>query len=434
MSEGLATYEPFPKQAEFHQSEAKFRLVLGAWGSGKTKVVIWEDIVLALEFPGSLGVIYRKTYPALRDTTKRDYLAEVPPEIVANEIKSEGREEIEFVNGSKTLFRCLDDFRKLGSTQFDRIAIDEAWEITEEEFRTLAFGRLRGKVGPRRLVVASNPPNRDHWMYDFFVTKAAADTAVFHYATYDNKANLPEDYIARLEKMPEQWRRKFLLGEWGILVSGTPVFADFRQDVHVIDAHPSPLFPLVRGWDFGFRHPACVALQYDPLGRATVLWEKLGDHVDLRTFAQEVLEDHAARFPGYVVKDYCDVAGTQSNDRGPSAVNLLRQDFGLLPMYRKLGVFETIERMRYLIKTLSAGQPLLRFDKSCRLLQDAFAGGYVMDDKPGLTVAKELPKKDGYFDNLVDALRYALAPVLVPAKSPYAGKPLPRTWRVAAAL
>src|SRR5438128_2100530 len=186
-------YEPSEKQQAFHANPAKYRCVLGAWGAGKTTLLCVEDVLLAMEFPGSLGAVYRKTYPALRDTTKRDYLRHLPPELVKREIKSEGREEIEFLNGSRTLFRCLDDFRKLGSTQFDRVSIDEAWEIEEEVFRTLAYGRLRGAVGPRRLMLATNPPNIDHWLYKFFVEEAETDQErqTFHFSTYDNAEHLP---------------------------------------------------------------------------------------------------------------------------------------------------------------------------------------------------------------------------------------------------
>jgi hypothetical protein len=46
---------------------------------------------------------------------------------------------------------------------------------------------------------------------------------------------------------------------------------------------------------------------------------------------------------------------------------------------------------------------------------------------------KELPKKDGYYDHLIDCDRAILAHVARSAeRSPYAGKPLPDTWRARA--
>ena len=37
-------YTPFPRQREFHESEAKYRLFGGAAGPGKTKALLWEAI------------------------------------------------------------------------------------------------------------------------------------------------------------------------------------------------------------------------------------------------------------------------------------------------------------------------------------------------------------------------------------------------------
>lgn len=422
----VRTYAPGEKQQAFHRDPAKYRLLIGAWGSGKTTTLIWEDICLALEYPGSQGVIYRKTYPALRDTTKRDYLANCPRELIRTETRTEGREEIEFVNGSRRLFRCLDDYRKLGSTQWDVVNVDEAEEVDEEEFRTLAFGRLRGTVGPRRMVLASNPPNIDHWLYDFFVSQANADTAVHHFSTYDNQTNLPDGYLAKLETMPPMWKRKYLYGQWGVLAEGAQVFTNFRDDLHIAPLKYAAGLPLIRGWDFGFHHPACVWLQVAPTGHVAILHELLGKEEDLRHFAKRVVETTNQRFGPRTCEDYCDVAGTQKNDRGPTAVQILHNEFRIFPGYRKVGLFQSVTQINDLLERLPLGLPMLRLAPHCRLLREAFAGGYCMDKKT------DLPKKDGFYEHVVDALRYGITPVLAGSvPSLYEGKPFPRRWRSA---
>jgi hypothetical protein len=45
-------YSPFPRQEEFHKSRAKYRLFGGAAGPGKTKALLWEAIMQAIETPG----------------------------------------------------------------------------------------------------------------------------------------------------------------------------------------------------------------------------------------------------------------------------------------------------------------------------------------------------------------------------------------------
>ena len=64
-----------------------------------------EDVLLAHEYPGSTGVIFRRYYPSLRDTTKRTFFDWIPRDLIAHEVKSEGREEVGYHNGSRTLFR-----------------------------------------------------------------------------------------------------------------------------------------------------------------------------------------------------------------------------------------------------------------------------------------------------------------------------------------
>lgn len=411
----IDTYSPNPKQALAHADAAKFILMLGAWGSGKSFWLIWEDIVRAMEYPGSLGVVFRHTYPALRDTTKRDYLATVPMELVKNEIKSEGREEIEFINGSRTLFRCLDNFKKLGSTQFDRVAVDEAEEVDEQSFMTLAFGRLRGKIGPRRMTLATNPPDEDHFLYKFFVEEAAPDRAIYHLSTYDNAANLPPGYIANLEKMPKQWRRKYLDGKWGILQKGTGVFAStFDEDIHVDTLKPMLGRQVIRGWDFGWHRPACVWMQFDAQENVSILHELLGDKEPLRQFARRVQNETKRLFPDCPVEDYCDISGNQKNDRGPTACQILHNEFGIPTMSRKMGINQGIQGIHALLE-----QKRLKVNRSCKWIVKGFLGGYYIDP------VKSEPAKDNLYDHLFDALRYALWPKILKARSDYEGRPLP---------
>src|SRR5262249_57068067 len=59
-------YTPNKSQRPFHGSSAKYRLLLGAAGSGKTVALVMEDILEAMDYPGSTGVVFRRYYPSLR--------------------------------------------------------------------------------------------------------------------------------------------------------------------------------------------------------------------------------------------------------------------------------------------------------------------------------------------------------------------------------
>lgn len=427
----VTTYEPTEKQNQFHRSPAKYRLALGGYGAGKSTLLIWEDILLAHEFPGSTGVIYRKTYPALRDSTLRSYLEEAPDTLIRRFVKTEGRECIEWGNGSTTAFRCLDNYLKLGSMQWDRVGIDEVGEVGEREFRALAFGRLRGKIGPRRLFCASNPVDEEHWLYKFFVDQGGPDTAVFHYSSYDNAAHLPEGYLTRLEQLTAAEQRMYLHGLWGVVADGPAVFPMFNEALHVGDFTPIKGRTIFRGWDPGWHRPACGWWQADAQGSYVKFAELLGNGEDATDFGQKVMVLTRERFPSLPVEDYCDIAGTQRHDTGPAFVEVMRRKFGLTFHTRKLSLGKSIQGLRDLFGGLNSnGVPRARIDRRCPKSIRAYAGGYCFDVKTGE------PKKGRgdskyIYDHLVDADRFALAPALLPMRSRFEGRPLPKSWRVA---
>src|SRR5690349_20252456 len=66
-------YKPLPKQVEFHSSSAKYRFFGGGWGNGKTSAGCAEAFTLAIEYPGSVGLICRKTRPELKATTQHQF-------------------------------------------------------------------------------------------------------------------------------------------------------------------------------------------------------------------------------------------------------------------------------------------------------------------------------------------------------------------------
>lgn len=417
----------------YHQSPAKYRLMMGGAGAGKTTAACVEDIIQALEYPGSTGVVFRRHYPSLRDSTQRQYLAQIPPELASagKYVKTEGREAFHWHNGSRTLFRCLDDFFKLGSMEFDRVVIDEAREVAENEFREVVFRRLRGQVGPRRLTCCTNPPDDTHWLYQFFVAEGAddPDRAVFHCSTYDNAKHLPDGYIRGLEKMTPQEQRQYLFGLWGVVADGPAVYPEFTEHLHVARLRPMLGHEVLRGWDFGFTAPACVFVQIDATANVSVLHEVIGKDQTLPTFATRVVQETDRYFPDCPVRDYCDIAGTQRNDRGPTAVKILRDQFRIQPHYRKQGVHQGMEAIRRLVKDLGAnGVPRLRLNATCKTGIKAMAGGLYIDPKTD-EVARVHPYIDWF-----DALRYVLTPTIAMAAatgSDYERSPLPKSWRVA---
>lgn len=80
----------------------------------------------------------------------------------------------------------------------------------------------------------------------------------------------------------------------------------------------------------------------------------------------------------------------------------LLNNAGVLMRYQRTPFDLSIQLLRKRFESIIEGEPAVVIDSSCRILLDGLAGGYHLKDD-GVT-----PRKDGYFDHLIDALRYGV--------------------------
>jgi hypothetical protein len=98
----LGSYDPFPRQREFHYSSAKYRLFGGAAGPGKTKALLWEAIRQAHEVRGSDSLLLRRTYPELESSLLAYFRRDVPRSMYRE--YNESKHIVTWKNGSTTRF------------------------------------------------------------------------------------------------------------------------------------------------------------------------------------------------------------------------------------------------------------------------------------------------------------------------------------------
>ena len=303
------------KTEAFHKSRAKFQFIGGGFGSGKTTALVIKALRIAKDYPGSNGLLARATYPKLNDTLRKEFFAWLPAHWKKSFNKSENT--LELINGSVINFRYVsqrsneagEGTSNLLSATYDFIGVDqlEDPEIQHKDFLDL-IGRLRGSAvyvgddptmprsGPRWFMFTSNPtrnwlyrkiikPRHDHdmdqWNPDLLCERDA-DTeqpvlsaegkpipllALFESSTYENRGNLPADFIKSLEATYRgQMRERFLLGKW-VGYEGQ-VYSDFDQAVHVVPREQmqklynsvkmrSNSVTILEGFDHGLAEPNC---------------------------------------------------------------------------------------------------------------------------------------------------------------------------------
>lgn len=261
----IESYKPLEKTVSFHQSKAKYRCLFGGYGAGKTTSGIWDDIDDLMAYPGLTIFLGRK----YREDVKIDgsiwdtFYRQCPPELIQQ--TREGGWEV-YINGGKIVFGGLYTRQRarLKIPICGKFHIDESSEINEEDLRTLQ-GRLRQtqddqgnmiKV-PLTGIFTTNPPNNDHWKYKSFVLDKNPDYELFKVSIFDNPY-LPEEYVRNLVseyKDNPSWYKRYILGDFGFIAYGHPVYSGFSENLHVGDMVYNQYLPILRGWDFGWHHP-----------------------------------------------------------------------------------------------------------------------------------------------------------------------------------
>lgn len=145
--------EILPKQMEALQALSDFPYVFygGARGGGKSRLVRMWQIARRLKYPGTSGVIIRKTYPELAINHIEKMLEEYPG---LRGLFNKSERCIEFPNRSKLHFRFLqhtEDVYNFQGLEFQDIALDEATQHSELVFKILSASIRTSKVGVKTL-------------------------------------------------------------------------------------------------------------------------------------------------------------------------------------------------------------------------------------------------------------------------------------------
>lgn len=438
------TYQPLPKQAEFHGHPAKYRFFGGGWGNGKTSAGCVEALSLALEYPGSVGLISRKTRPELKATTQHTFFEGgggqsvtdfhgCPQELIRSFNKSE--QKLTLINGSIIHFWPLDDAQKLTNLNLGWFLIDQAEEVAEEMFQMLE-GRLRQRGAPRVGMLLFNPAGHD-WIWRRCVWLEYPDHGLIHAKTTDNP-NLPKDYVDSLMKMPEAWVKRFVEGSFDVFEG--QIWPEFDPEIHTI--RPFPLeqwWEYVEGIDHGRRNPTAVLWAgFDDNGNCFIVdehYEKgklVGHHAnriiekrsEMGLGAPTTIIDASASAPDAVtgrsvLDEYWDwgIAAIQSDRHVPARINRVAEWLRLDPEHPHPVTGETRPE----------GWPHLWVFKNCvNLIEHIQQYQWKKQTVTELADPKEKPlEKD---DHDVDALGYILMSRPPPGSKPLVRHEQPQDW------
>lgn len=223
------------KQAGFIFSQARYPAYVSAWGTGKTTAAIGRAERLSEEYENNLGVIFRKEYTDLKDSTVKDF------ELYTGRKVDSGR-EVKYPNGSIIMFRHLEEMNNLQNINLGWFWIEQAEELDTDEQFFLLFGRLRRKGVPRSGFITANT-NGHNWIYKNWKLKQLDGGDLYEANSFENAHLLPADTIESwkaLEKVKPKIYRRFVLNSWDdadtvdIMIQPDDILKATKRDLNVI--------------------------------------------------------------------------------------------------------------------------------------------------------------------------------------------------------
>lgn len=415
-------------------------LLYGSTGSGKSWTGFSEVANILLEYPGVTALAVRRTYDEVDSSIFPKFGEFFDTYDVGYRINKklhtyylENGSTLRMTSAEKTARSKVAKADHLGSTEYSVVILEECDEITEEFVDTIP-GRLRENKGVERKIVfyICNPPGKGHWLYHkFFVDNDPDDPKsnyrAIHMPVEDNVEYVGQAYIDSLYKSwahnPSMLQR-LAMGQFGPDIKGDPFFNRvFSEKTHValsyIAENWNRNYPLIRSWDFGWRGMALVVLQDDKdTGQIRIYKDILESKVILDSFADRWLARLDEEFPGARWVDFCDPAGAQHTGLNEkSYIDILRAK-GIHPRSQRTAVEYGIsiieEQLRMTVPGRQGPMPAVFIDPRCSNVIEALAFGYCNEKNSINDVIK--PVKDGVYDHIMDALRYAFIHIRRPSQ------------------
>ncbi len=212
----------------FKKTAREFLLVGGS-RSGKSFIIVFHQLAMAIKYPGSRHLIARYRFNHAKNSIWLDTLKKVL-KLAYADLKVTWRNTdyyLELDNGSQIWLAGLDDkdrTEKILGMEFLTVFLNEASQISYEAYTTLKT-RLAQKIDNAKpqLFVDANPPSKKHWMYQVFCqfNEPETNTSLVEsrYASLlmnpaDNSRNINKEYMATLNSLPLRKRKRFRDGEF----------------------------------------------------------------------------------------------------------------------------------------------------------------------------------------------------------------------------
>lgn len=336
-------------------------LLFGGYGSGKSYAVA-EKIHLKLLEEKRTCLVVRNVFDTIRescfslfkeiiesmgmlsDTTRLS--GKVDGKIVAVTSPM----EIRYPNGSRIIFKGLDNPEKIKSINGVSIVwIEECSEIYFQAYTEL-LGRIRGKGVTKHFILTCNPVGKWNWVYDTFFVHTDDEgneniiqdpevvyrrrTVVnrkngvyYHHSVVDDNPFVEQAYIQQLDAMKQLDKELWVVSRWGRFgIDGTRVLPNFcvaknaKQFKQKVNSIPSRFHFF--GLDFGFEesYNALISCAVDDENKDLYIYDEVYmNHITDDKFSQREDVRRVAERAGRCKKPIC------ADSAEPKSIQFYRQ-------------------------------------------------------------------------------------------------------------
>lgn len=247
----MAKFELKAPQIRFVGSAEQFPAYVGGVGTGKSTSLISKALFHSQETPDNLGVIVRRQFTDLRNSTIKDFESYTGLTVNAS------THECKLPNGSMILFVHGDVLDTLKNINCGWFAMEQAEEFPDDTAFQFLKMRLRRKVAFRTGFVIANA-NGHNWIWKIWKKDGAPKNHELIEATTLDFADIhAPDYIENLKTLPDKLYRRYVLNSWE--EAEGLVFDEWNEAEHVVSPRDIP-DTWEKGFvlDHGFRNPTAV--------------------------------------------------------------------------------------------------------------------------------------------------------------------------------
>jgi len=253
-------YTPIGSHLDVFYDHSDQIMAVGPSGTGKSRGVLEKIHLLMSKYAGARGLMVRKTRTSMTQSAMVTYETFVIPDNGSVQWRT-GEQEYRYANGSVIVVGGMDKAVKVMSSEYDIIYVQEATELTEDDWETLTIRARFGKIPYNQVIGDCNPSYPSHWIKRKIdkgelqgYASTLQDNPVYWDAYAQEYTDKGAQYVAKLDKLTGVRLARYRKGLWA--AAEGMIYTSWNSELHMVDR-----FPVPKDWrriwviDFGYTNP-----------------------------------------------------------------------------------------------------------------------------------------------------------------------------------